>query len=393
MFMVKGIQPPTADTRPSPAATEEDSPPRGRWLRNVMLSIASVLLTLVALEVGLRVWGFDPFADVGKSREAMIRPSASHDLQYEMTPGAKGWAWGTRVSVNSEGFRGPEPSLRAGEGHRIEVLGDSIAFGNQLPAGDEFSRLLEKRMRKAGTDTEVLNLAVGGYDVVQDVASFIEKGLKYHPDVVVLTYCLNDAGIASPNLDYVHRLKRYGTTLWSHLRLYQFVRVQLDRIKLGEYVRTQNEPAVFRQTYHDRIDAIGEDEKELRSLMESAAAKPFPSSWYASEDRVGRIRYSFRRLRSASEAAGVKVIVMIVPWLEEEDGRYPHRVAHEIVAHEARRVGFDVLDLTTEFLQRGMESLRISSADHCHPNAEGHRIITEALLSRIKPVLAQPAGR
>jgi lysophospholipase L1-like esterase len=361
-------------------------------LRKVILSITSVLLTLVALEVGLRVWGFDPFVDVGKGREAMIRPSTNRDLQYEMTPGANGRAWGTKVSVNSAGFRGPEPSLRAGEGHRIEVLGDSIAFGNKLPAGAEFSRLLEKRLRTAGTDAEVLNLAVGGYDVIQEVASFSEKGLKYHPEVVVLTYCLNDAGIASPNLDYVYRLKQYGTNFWSHLRLYQFVRVQLDRIKLGEYVRTQNEPAVFRQTYHDRIDAIGEDEKELRSLMESAAAKPFPSSWYASEDRVGRIRYSLSRLRSASEAAGVKVIVMIVPWLEEEGGQYPHRVAHEIVAHEARRLGFDVLDLTPAFLERGMESLRITPADHCHPNAEGHRIITDALLSRIRPILAQPAG-
>ena len=111
-FIVKRIHPPTADTRPAPAATEEDSPPRGRRLRKVILSITSVLLTLVSLEVGLRVWGFDPFVDVGKGREAMIRPSANRDLQYEMTPGAKGRAWGTKVSVNSAGFRGPEPSLR-----------------------------------------------------------------------------------------------------------------------------------------------------------------------------------------------------------------------------------------------------------------------------------------
>jgi len=342
------------------------------------------MLTLLALEVGLRVHGFDPFVGLRDGRELILRPSVNADMQYELTPGATGRAWDTDVSVNSAGFRGAEIAQQKGHGRRIEILGDSIAFGNQLPAGTEFPRLLEARLHDGAIDAEVLNLGIAGYDVLQDVALFGEKGMAYQPDLVVLVYCLNDAGIVSPNLDYIYRLRQYASSPLAHLRLYEFVMVHLDRIKLGEYERTQNEPAVFRATYAQRIDPLGAEEHELRSLMESAGRQPFPSLWYASEDRVGRIRYSFRRLRALSEDAGARVIVLIVPWLEEQDGQYPHRLAHEIVAHEARRFGFDVLDVTSEFLVRGMESLRITARDHCHPNQEGHRIITESLYSRIR---------
>lgn len=346
-------------------------------MSRVVTALVATLVTLLCIEIALRVIGFDPLADIRSGRGAMLRVSANPDLQYDLTPGASGLAWETQVSVNSAGFRGPEVSLQKRQ-YRIEVLGDSIAFGSSLPAGTEFpaqlGRLLEGR-------AEVLNMAVSGYDTLQEDALFETKGRGYDPDLVVVTYCLNDTGVANTNLYYVKLLQWYGTTRLTALRTFQFLMVRIDRIMMGQYLRWANRPAVFRRIYRDRIDPIGADERDLRSLMrEAGAVGHFPSDWYATDDRVGRLRYAFRRLRSLVGAGGhTRVLVLIVPWLAQHGDAYPHTAAHRIVAHEAERVGFDVLDLTAPFMARGIVGLRVSQNDPCHPNPEGHHIMAEAV--------------
>jgi len=343
----------------------------------IVTAIVATLVTLSGIEIALRVVSYDPLADIRSGRGAMLRLSANPDVQYELTPGASGFAWDTQVSINSAGFRGPEVSLVKRQ-YRIEVLGDSIAFGSSLPAGTEFpaqlGRLLEGR-------AEVLNLAVSGYDTLQEAALFETKGRAYDPDLVVVTYCLNDTGVANTNMYYVKLLQWYGTTRLTALRTFQFLMVQVDRIMMGQYLRWANRPAVFRRIYRDRIDPIGADEQELQSLMrEAGAVGHFPSNWYATDDRIGRLRYAFRRLRALVDAGGhTRVLVLIVPWLAQHGDAYPHTAAHRIVAHEAERVGFDVLDLTAPFMAHGIVGLRASQTDPCHPNPEGHQIMAEAV--------------
>ncbi len=338
---------------------------------------AATLISLLLVEVTLRTAGFDPLADVRAGREILLRPSVNADVQYELAPGASGWAWGTQVAVNSAGFRGPEVSP-VKHVYRIEVLGDSIAFANFIPSGMEFpaqlGRLLDGR-------AEVLNLAVGGYDVIQEVALFETKGLQHDPDLVVLAYCLNDAGVVSANSEYVHRLRRYAANPLSMFRTFQFVMTRIDRVRMGAFQQWANEPAVFREHYRDRIDPIGA-EPDLRVLMrEAGAIGRLPSTWYESEDRVGRVRWAFRRLHSLVAGNGGRVLVLIVPWLEQEGGAYPYQAVHAIVRYEAERASFDVLDLTAVFMTRGLESLRLSATDAFHPNQEGHRIIAQTLAS------------
>lgn len=362
-----------------------------KW-SNLGISFGATILTLLAIEIVLRVQGFDPFADLRDGRALLLRPSQNAEIQYELTPGAQGQAWHTDVVINPDGFRGPQVGEHKGARYRIEVLGDSIAFGNLLPAGAEFPRQLEALLQRANDPAEVINLAVGGYDVLQEAALFEEKGLRYEPDLVVLAYCLNDAGIASPNLEYLYRLNKYSRAGLAHLRLSQFVVSQLDRVRMADYLEQQNDPAVFRQTYRGRIDPIGADESELHALMQEAAGKPVPTSWYADAARVGRIRYAFRRLRAAAERAHTKVVVMVIPWLEERPDNYPHEVAHQIVAREAVRAGFPVLDLTAELLQHGGESLRVKRTDLCHPNQEGHRIIARRLFAYVRATRLDNGG-
>ena len=45
--------------------------------------------------------------------------------------------------------------------------------------------------------TEVINLAVPGYNTAQEIEMLRMKGLLYHPDVVILGWCDNDWGLPS----------------------------------------------------------------------------------------------------------------------------------------------------------------------------------------------------
>jgi len=122
---------------------------RGNYLKKLGLSAASLLITLIALEIALRVGGYNPLRDWGKGSDFAMRPSVYPGLKYELTPGASGRVWGTDLKINSQGFRGPEPSSNPAM-QRVIVLGDSIAFGNNLPLEDTFSSQLQQRLVSRG---------------------------------------------------------------------------------------------------------------------------------------------------------------------------------------------------------------------------------------------------
>src|SRR6185503_15701365 len=78
-----------------------------------------------------------------------------------------------------------------------------------------------------------------------------------------------------------------------------------------------------------------------------------------------------------------RVVIMIIPLLQNKGGAYSHRAAHRIVEMEARRAGFDTIDLTDEFLRAGMGNLTLLVGDIIHPNKTGHTIMANSLSALI----------
>ncbi len=157
-----------------------------------------------------------------------------------LLPGASGSFSETYVSINSQGFRGPEPSSGP-SGRRVIVLGDSIAFGNFMPWEDTFSSQLQQRLHSDKRDVEVLNFGVGGYDILQEVSLLEIRGLKYHPNLVVVAYCLNDISIASTNLEQIEWRRSQRSFLYRS-RLAQFVATNIEKIRLKRWL-SHDEPA------------------------------------------------------------------------------------------------------------------------------------------------------
>jgi lysophospholipase L1-like esterase len=346
-------------------------------VKTLLLSMAAAFMTLGFVEVALRLGGYDALASWRNGRDLILRPSANPGLQYELTPGASGFAWGTDIRINSHGFRGPEPRPSVDAAGRIIVLGDSIAFGHHLREEATFARRLEEGLRKTGPPIEVLNFGVGGYDVLQEV-SLLSSRPEYHPTLVVVAYCLNDAGIAGASRGYIVRLQAYHDSLLFRSVLAQFVYARVETVRGRGSASYANRPDVFRQRYEHEIDRIGGGETELLGLM-GAAPSGEPFEWYGSSDRVGRVRFALRRLAMLSREEHFAVVVMIVPWLSEDEQSPSHQVVHRIVDLEARRAGFDTIDLTGDFARFGWERLRIAPDDPIHPNEAGHALMAEAL--------------
>ena len=313
----------------------------------------------------------------------MIHLSENPDLQYELTPNFEGRAWRTDVKINSDGFRGNEFTRMDPSSYRILVLGDSVAFGISLPVEASFPYRTEELIRKEFPRFEVRNLSVVGYNTFQEVTLLERKGLEYHPNLVVIGYCLNDPMTFAFDLIYLRRLQEYSNNFLFRSRLMLFVARRLDRAHLTTFLQDQNDPGIFSRVYRNRIDPIGPEEKFLRRLIRSSE-NTFPAVYYSHEAHVGLIRYAFRRLSELSVKNRFKVVIVIIPALEQRDGKYPYRNQHRIVQYEASRFNFDILDTTDQFMKYGMDRLRMLRSDKIHPNEEGHRILAETLASYIR---------
>jgi lysophospholipase L1-like esterase len=354
------------------------------------LSMSSLLVGLLLLELVLRVYGFDPLGGLIRGTGLLVRQSDYAPLRYEPIPGAEGPGFQTFVKISSQGLRDREYELEKGDAYRIVVVGDSITFGNMLPEEVLYPTVLEASLnaRPQGR-VEVLNLGVGGYDVVQDVARLEHAGVRFSPDLVVLGFCTNDLGWRSMALSYIEHLSELESPLY-RLRVVQFADVMLDRFRaLWGRVSSVDEREFFEanRSYIKPLD----DDPELLALLADVRERaeqvrgsrslsflrqhPAPLVWYGSEWRVGMLRYSFEWLARLRDQYGFEALVLVVPRLAQDD----YGPAYRIVAHEAGRVGVPVLELTSAFEEVGFDRLRIYDVDKMHPNELGHEIIAREL--------------
>ena len=153
------------------------------------ISIALVLLALAAVEAYLRL------TIPGSSRESIYEYTLSTKRYKVMKPNAMVVAWGKELRTNELGFRDATPRLapkRPGE-FRIVVLGDSFTVAAGVDYARIYTTLLEERLKEKHPGARVINLAVGGYNVVQYAAVLEEVALGLEPDLVLVAlYPEND---------------------------------------------------------------------------------------------------------------------------------------------------------------------------------------------------------
>lgn len=156
-------------------------------MKNALLLVASLLVSLLLAEAGLRVAGFS-------------YPSFyQHDVLTgsALRPGAEGWyreEGEAYVRINQSGMRDDRQVVleKADSVYRIAVLGDSYAEALQVDVAKTFWRLLEDKLnacRFAGQKKVVmLNFGVSGYSTAQELVTLKHRVKPYHPDLVLLAF-------------------------------------------------------------------------------------------------------------------------------------------------------------------------------------------------------------
>jgi lysophospholipase L1-like esterase len=117
------------------------------------------------------------------------------ELGWRLRPNSEGkWA-SAMISINGKGLRGPElPYTKPPGVTRVVYLGDSQVFGWAISDYRKtFPYLTDALLEdELGTTIETINAGVDGYSPWQYYIWLKKEGIKYNPDLIVVSFVLND---------------------------------------------------------------------------------------------------------------------------------------------------------------------------------------------------------
>ncbi|MBM3990764.1 MAG: SGNH/GDSL hydrolase family protein [Planctomycetes bacterium] len=331
-------------------------------LRRLALSLSVFAGAFVAAELGLR-WFAPVSYRMPQGERATERrdwknrvhqPGSVPGLAYELAASLDTTIEGTHIVTNSLGLRCEEPLERATPGLvRIALLGDSMAFGYGVQQGEDFPARMEQALQAAlGAEhtVEVLNFAVSGYSIADELVMLRERALPLHPDVVVLAYCLND-----PELDAVQPLQAYfrDAEWWQHSHLLRLIRSRVH----GRRIMRYGDGDKWRALHH--VD--GPYWREVEPVFDEFAR--------------------------ACGAGPVPLVAIVLPLLTGEPfdvpvEAYRYEREHEFVSRELRKRGFDTLD-AAPLLAAYPPHATILARDDIHLTPLGHELVAHALCAKL----------
>jgi len=161
----------------------------------IFMPLVSVFITTLLIEIVLRVT-YVPPAKVMQGPDLRNGEYYQSDqlLGWRPRPNVQGMhnipgQFSSTFRTNSQGLRGArEFSFERGEATRMVVVGDSFTWGYGVNDEDVYVSKLAELLPKV----EIINLGVTAYGPSQELEYFKSEGIRYRPDIVVLSFCLND---------------------------------------------------------------------------------------------------------------------------------------------------------------------------------------------------------
>ena len=331
------------------------------------LALGSVYLTLLAVEVGLRLQakpqGAIPHGLLQADKAAGFALVPGYHGQFD-----DGFVRGD-IHINSLGYRDDEPHPDAIS--RVLLLGDSFTFGYLL----DQTETIDKWVERLEPGLEVCNLGVSAYNLPQQLEPLRRWTLPAQ-QVVYLFFC-ND--LLTNSMDHYNVVEGYlvprsrpDGTLYSENELQQEIARKtqpndLERLSPRTMLLAQVRQIVQRAAA--RLDRISDRDRDwledvkvktkLRNLVIPCA-----------------VDYTLQMRALAVERA-MNFLIVIIPALDEvRAAKYRHATAQYVAG--LRAAGFDVIELLP----------RLSTADYwrhdVHFNPQGAKKAAEAISQALK---------
>ncbi len=259
--------------------------------------------------------------------------------------------------IDELGFRGADVPREKPSGlYRILFVGDSFTFGEGVGDDEPFPVRVEAALNASSPPhpVQAINAGVAGYNTKDEVIYLERRWLALDPDLVVITFFLNDAydderfaaletGQAGGHLGYnvliPSRLLRWAVARWKSWRLSREVR------------------ETYRAQFSGKPAIEGHDWRDVQASLVHAS--------------------DLLRQR------GVPLVLVVFPELYELGPDHPFADIYEQVAAFAREHAIPVLNLYPVFANRRAEDLWVYVNDH-HPNSAAHALAADAIVKFLR---------
>lgn len=304
--------------------------------------VAAEALTRTVLDDGmlyeLEMWKY--------AREVKVRDPRP-DFGHRHRPDARAALMGVDVRTNAQGLRGPAIAATPPAGvARIAFVGDSTTLGWGVAEKDTFADQVIAGLTRAGRKVDGFNLGVGNYNTTQELSLFREVGAPLKPDIVVLTYFINDA----------EPMPSYTDTGW--LSMHSAAWVVLG-YRVDSVVRQFGEAPDWKRYYRDLYE-------------------PGAKGWQQTQAALGGFATTARQM-------GAKLLVFNLPELRELKP-YPFGDITDKVRAVVEKDGVPFYDLLPTVENLPPASLWVTVPDP-HPNANAMTAFTSGMIPRLLPLL------
>lgn len=324
----------------------------GVFAGRLILVLFSLVVGFLAAEIGLRAFlrgvqmsqSLDKAEGIAKklTKErvrsthplaAIIRKSTDPLLVYELKPNLDMDFGLNHLITNCRGMRATREYTEAKPAKCVRIigLGDSGIFGWGVNQGQDCLTVLESNLnvRADGKQYEVLNFGVPGYNSQLEVQMLVNRGLAYHPDIVVVWWCDNDFSLPF----FIPQEGQWHRKDVSFLYYLLFDRKRLPEVA----VNTINDQRAY-------------DKDKIPDVLKQGVD-------------IDGVRSSFLKLMALGKQHGFKVVVM------GPMGKEPPEIF--------KGIGIPFYN-THDRIPDGTypDSYLIY---HMHPSAEGHRVLAEVL--------------
>jgi lysophospholipase L1-like esterase len=352
----------------------------GKWKESILL-VGSLSLACLLGEGVLRVvdhpWS-RPFIDANTWQQP------SDVVGFTMVPNFKGRGpldvW---VKTNDQGFRDDgEHSWEKPPGvFRILGLGDSFMFGWGVSLEESFLKKLEGNLESlTGLNIETINSGVPQWNLNHYYAYFREIGVRYSPDIVVLSCFFNDVPemvleTIPPN-DTHQKGGKHSGGIFGFSYLFNFVK------SLAHHIRIKNR--------YKQFDYMYELGARRARMIEEKTYMLFDPGPDQTQVNTAILKKLLMKIQSLAKKHDTQLVMAYIPDVSQP--QYP-KLQHlnRVYTSLTTELNIPFIDMTRVFESASDPRSYYFWPKDFHTNALGHEKIAEALTLLVCQALKERA--
>jgi lysophospholipase L1-like esterase len=259
---------------------------------------------------------------------------------------------------NSYGYRGEEYSFnRSNKKKRILFIGDSVVEGYRVPIEKRFTNILSNRFNK---NFEIINVAVRGYNLQQEVEYFKTFGLKFQPDLVFWGITYNDLILHSGEIYNLSKMMKHNDRNSFYIKYYM-ARESLESILMKSNI------------YRHIIYLISSHSNENFHQSIDYELKPY------------KVMELLKQVKQFSKEKKFRLCFIFLP----VNTNY---LSHHILALKnfIKSANIDIIELDKQINTNPEQYIKKSlffRNDPCHLNEMGHKVVADLLHVQINKIL------